>query len=465
MTFAPRRMMTFRFSWVLPFLACCFGTPALPVHASPAVDMSFEAIRSRAEEGDPYYQAALAFVFLHGEKGQPKSIDQFRNWTIKSAAQAHPLGLFAMGYLGKIDGDPEKTRRYYRRAFGPGESKLIKMAAAGDALASYCLGELFVSNVLPNEIEQDTDLAALHFRVAADRGHQPSRVQYAVFRIKGWGVEKNEPEGFAMLLNVAEQNLPSAHYFLSHAYFEGWGVEKNYNKSLLHMVTAAELNYGRAQLKAAQFYAHGVASPTNWELAAKYAGMAAALGVPKANELFQEYERNRLATASNLSQPPLGVKVPEPEDTLSPHEVNPPAPVEVPSPSPVTPPLQLNPSAKKALAQARDALRVNHDVKTAVALYNVAAEAGDLEAQRELGELYYEGSFVDRNYHLALKWFHKAANAGDAPSQRYLGAMYFIGRGLAKDKQAAAKWLRLAAAQGDALAQEQLKMVERLLPR
>ena len=224
-------MMTIRFSWVLPFLACCFGTPALPVHASPAVDMSFEAIRSRAEEGDPYYQAALAFVFLHGEKGQPKSIDQFRNWTIKSAAQAHPLGLFAMGYLGKIDGDPEKTRRYYRRAFGPGESKLIKMAAAGDALASYCLGELFVSNVLPNEIEQDTDLAALHFHVAADRGHQPSRVQYAVFRIKGWGVEKNEPEGFAMLLNVAEQNLPSAHYFLSHAYFEGWGVEKNYKKA------------------------------------------------------------------------------------------------------------------------------------------------------------------------------------------------------------------------------------------
>ncbi len=458
-------MITTRFTWILPLFAFCFEAMVLPLRASPVVDMEFEAIKTRAEQGDAYYQAALAFVFLHGEKGQPKSIDQFRDWTTKSAAQAHPLGLFAMGYLGKIDGDPEKSRRYYGRVFGPGESKLIKMAATGDALASYCLGELFVSNVLPNGIDQDTDLAALHFRVAADRGHQPSRVQYAVFRIKGWGVEKNEAEGFAMLLNVAEQNLPSAHYFLSHAYFEGWGVEKNDNKSLLHMVTAAELNYGRAQLKAAQFYAHAVASPTNWELASKYAGMASALGVPKAKELFEEYERNRLADKANSSQSPLGIHVPEPEETVSPHETQPPVSPEPVSPTPITPSVSANPSSKKALAQARDALRLNHDVKAAVIFYNTAAETGNLEAQRELGELYYEGSFVDRDYHLALKWFLKAGEAGDAPSQRYLGAMYFIGKGLPKDKQAAVKWLRLAAAQGDALAQEQLKMVERLLPR
>ena len=196
-------MITTRFTWILPLFAFCLEAMVSPVRASPVVDMGFDAIKTRAEQGDAYYQAALAFIFLHGEKGQPKSIDRFRDWTTKSAAQAHPLGLFAMGYLGKIDGDPEKSRRYYGRIFGPGESKLIKMAATGDALASYCLGELFVSNVLPNGIDQDTDLAALHFRVAADRGHQPSRVQYAVFRIKGWGVEKNEAEGFAMLLKAS----------------------------------------------------------------------------------------------------------------------------------------------------------------------------------------------------------------------------------------------------------------------
>jgi TPR repeat protein len=158
------------------------------------------------------------------------------------------------------------------------------------------------------------------------------------------------------------------------------------------------------------------------------------------------------------------VKVPEPEDTLGPRER---LPTPVPSENQPQPPFPAATpeTGKEALAQARDALRLRHDVITAVTHYQIAAEAGNVDAQRELGELFYEGSFVDRDYHSALKWFHKAADAGDSSSQRYLGAMYFIGKGLAKDKQQAAKWLRLAAAQGDALAQEQLKMLERLIPR
>ena len=459
---------------LLPLL-CGFCALAFPGHASPIVDMAPEAIRLRAEAGDPYFQAALAFIYLHGDKGQTKSIDQFRAWAEKSSAQAHPLGLFAIGYQGKIDGDLAKTRRYYRRVFGPGEGKLIKMSAEGDALASYCLGELFISEALLPDVEQDIVLAALHFRIAADRDHEPSRVQYAVLRIKGYGVEKNEAEGFAMLLKASEQGLPAAHYYLGQAYFEGWGVEKNDNKALVHMVAAAELNYGKAQLSAAKFYALGVASPVNWELAANYAGRAEALGVPGAGPLYLEYDRKRRETPSTAGQPPLGVKVPDPEDTLGLRErlpVYPPA-VVTPSPRvpPVSPPITFQPPAgvdsptKKTLSQARDALRLRHDVKTAVALYQTAAQAGNLDAQRELGELFYEGSFVDRDYHSALKWFRQAADSGDAASQRYLGAMYFIGKGLAKDKLEAAKWLRLAAAQGDALAQDQLKMVERLLPR
>ncbi|MFP6901220.1 MAG: tetratricopeptide repeat protein [Opitutales bacterium] len=435
--------------------------------ASPAVDMDYETIRKHAESGDPYYQAALAFVHLHGDKGQMKSIDQFRKWTEKSSAQAHPLGLFAMGYLGKIDGDFDKTRRFYRRVFGPGEGHLIKMAAEGDALASFCLGELFTSKALGPEVQQDIVLAALHFRIAADRGHEPSRVQYAVFRINGLGIEKNEAEGFASLLKASKEDLPAAHYYLGQAYFEGWGVEKNDNKALMHMVTAAELNYGQAKLSAAKFYAFGVASPVNWELAAMYAGQAAALGVPRSADLFKEYDRKRREAPPIGTRLPLGTKVPEPEDTLAPDERISPSPVSpspIPSPSPAVPTVS-DPAANKALLQARDALHVKHDVKTALSLYQTAADAGVVVAQRELGVLFYEGSYVDRDFHSALKWFRKAADAGDAPSQRYLGAMYFIGKGLAKDKQEAAKWLKRAAAQGDALAQEQLKMVERLLRR
>lgn len=441
-----------------------------PLQGSPVVNMNFESIKSRAEANDPYYQAALALIYRNGEKGQSISIDQFRNWAEKSSAQIHPLGFFAMGFLGKSENDHEKTKRFYRRAFGPGEGKLIKMAAEGDALASYALGQIILSNALDPDFKQDIGLAVRHFQIAAGLGHEPSRAQYAMFRLKGeGGVLKNEPEGFAILLKASEHDLPNAHYYLGRAYFEGLGVEKNDGQALVHMVEAAELNHGMAQLVTANFYANGVATAINWELAAKYAGNAAAMGIPKAAERFKEYELKRLENASNPGQSEISVNVPSPENTLTPEErvgrvVTPPDPSIVQSPISTTPAVVPN-VGKEALTNARYALRLRHDVKVAVAQYRLAAESGEIDAQRELAELYYEGSFVDRDYHSAIKWFRQAADAGDAASQRYLGAMYFIGKGLAKDKKEAAKWLRLAAAQGDALAQDQLKMVERLIPR
>jgi TPR repeat protein len=269
-----------------------------------------------------------------------------------------------------------------------------------------------------------------------------------------------------MLLQSAQKELPAAHYYLGRAYFEGWGVEKNDPKALVHMVAAADLNYGKGQLSAAQFYALGVGSPVNFELAAKYAGMAALSNVPKAKELFQEYEIKWRESGTRPPQPPLEVVVPEPEDTLGPQEgrsILPPTTLARPPDPLPRPPVQSNVATQEILTKAQTALRLNNDVRTALILYQEAADAGNVMAQREFGELYYEGSFVARDYHAALKWFRKAADGGDAAAQRYLGAMYFIGKGLAKDKQEAARWLRRAAAQGDTLAQEQLKMVERLL--
>ena len=88
---------------VLVWICACLLTVVFTARASTLEDMSFEEIRSEAEANDPYYQAVLAFIYLNGDKGQMISIDQFRDWAEKSSAQAHPLGLFAMGYLGKIE--------------------------------------------------------------------------------------------------------------------------------------------------------------------------------------------------------------------------------------------------------------------------------------------------------------------------------------------------------------------------
>ena len=82
-----------------------------------------------------------------------------------------------------------------------------------------------------------------------------------------------------------------------------------------------------------------------------------------------------------------------------------------------------------------------------------AAEAGDADAQYDLGLMYHDGEGVPEDYVEAVKWFRKAAEQGHAAAQFYLGIAYHGGVGVPKDDAEAVKWLRKAAEQGHARAQ------------
>jgi TPR repeat protein len=89
------------------------------------------------------------------------------------------------------------------------------------------------------------------------------------------------------------------------------------------------------------------------------------------------------------------------------------------------------------------------------------AESGEVEAQRELGQMYAEGREFARNDDAARDWLRKAAERGDAGAQAELGRLYarhyasepFEADGADFDTEAygpeALKWYRLSAEQGD----------------
>lgn len=79
-----------------------------------------------------------------------------------------------------------------------------------------------------------------------------------------------------------------------------------------------------------------------------------------------------------------------------------------------------------------------------------AAENGDVEAQYELGNMYYIGIRVTQDYAEAVKWHRKAAEQGNARAQNSLGIMYRLGQGVTKDYKEAVKWFRKATEQGNA---------------
>ncbi len=81
------------------------------------------------------------------------------------------------------------------------------------------------------------------------------------------------------------------------------------------------------------------------------------------------------------------------------------------------------------------------------------AEAGDAEAQYNLGWMYANGEGVPKDAAKAVEWWQKAAAQGNAIAQYSLARMYAIGEGAPKNLTIAVDWLQKAAEQGDVDAQ------------
>ena len=85
------------------------------------------------------------------------------------------------------------------------------------------------------------------------------------------------------------------------------------------------------------------------------------------------------------------------------------------------------------------------------------AQAGNANAQYNLGVLYDTGVGVSKDEKEAVKWYTKSAEQGFARAQSFLGVCYYKGKGVEKDEKESVKWLTKGAAQGDADAKEALE--------
>lgn len=75
------------------------------------------------------------------------------------------------------------------------------------------------------------------------------------------------------------------------------------------------------------------------------------------------------------------------------------------------------------------------------------------ESNRALAEFYILGQVVPQNFQKAVKSYENAANAGDSNAQLELGYLYFTGRGVEQDFPRAFKWFREAALKNYNMAQ------------
>ncbi|WP_119422713.1 tetratricopeptide repeat protein [Desertibaculum subflavum] len=93
------------------------------------------------------------------------------------------------------------------------------------------------------------------------------------------------------------------------------------------------------------------------------------------------------------------------------------------------------------------------DYARAMTVWRELADAGDVAAMRNVGQLYRQGLGVEPDAVQAAAWFRRAAELGLVNAQANLGHLYMLGEGVAQDDAMAVKWLGEAARAGHPAAQ------------
>ncbi len=100
------------------------------------------------------------------------------------------------------------------------------------------------------------------------------------------------------------------------------------------------------------------------------------------------------------------------------------------------------------------------DASQAYEYFAKAAEAGNVGAMVEIGQLLWCGCGGPRNPARAIEWLRRAANIGSDEAKRYLGWYHLVGGpGVPSDRSDALLWFAQAAEEGDSVSQRYLAMM------
>jgi len=252
----------------------------------------------------------------------------------------------------------------------------------------------------------------------------------------GFGVERDEAKGWALIREAAKQGCVGAQFYLGYGYgFGEGGLEQDYGEAAKWYRMAAKNGDAESEYELGLIYYKGQLGKPDYKQAAYLITKAAEQGHTEA-------------------QCGLGVMYCQgtgvPQDNTEAVK-------------------WLQMAAEKSNPEAEWRLGlcywggqgVTKDFGEAVNWFLKAAKQGDAKAQSILGLCYYEWNGVPKNSSNAFKWFRKAAEQGDADAQNELAKMYASGDGVPANYVEAYKWVLLAAANGNESAKKVRLPMER----
>ncbi|MDE4175212.1 tetratricopeptide repeat protein [Phaeobacter sp. PT47_59] len=425
-----------------------------------------QGLKRHAEEtGTALAQYRYGRVLLEG-RGGPRDPSGAQHWLEQAVAQNHAEAavLLARLYLSAMPGGP--ARDPVRAA------ALFKSAAArGNAEAQYYLGLLYGNGT---GVEADPTEAFTWLLAAAENAHVDAAFELSRAYSRGAGTAENTAEALRWLQTAAEAGHAEAQFYLAYALDSGQGAVRNRPAALNWLMRSAEAGFLQARIALGKKYLTGdgvqanPAEAVRWlsdvveagdpgamaSLGAAYLGRhgvaadlprallllrrASDAGLARASfDLAGAFEQGHITGSPDLAQAVSyyrrAVEQGSPaaaehlgrmagagqlEGLLAPHHVVPWAlAASKAGDTGAEDWLRLRAEAGLRPAQTAYALWLigqDRDPEGAAALLLLAAEAGDTEAQYQLGRLHVQGAGVAQDYVAAHKWLNIAAAGGSA---------------------------------------------------
>jgi uncharacterized protein len=385
-----------------------------------------EAIKAKAEKGDPAAQTELGKLYCGGH-GVPQDYAESVRWLRKAAEQGNAGGQCTLGWcyaagLG-LPKDYAQAVRWYRKA-----------AEQGDAGAQINLGVCYENG---EGAPQDYAEAVKWYRKAAEQGDSGAQINLGLCYEKGHGVPQDYPEavkwwrkaaetGDVGDASVAKDQIVRCCNRLGLSYWSGQGLPQDYAEAVKWFRQAAEQANADGQFRLGVCYFNGLGVPQNYSEAVKWYRKSAEQSYAEGQYMLGVcYFNGRGVTQDYIE----AVK------------------------------LYRN-AAQQGNADGQTDLGVCYatghgvpqDYAEAVKWLRKAAEQGSADAQYNLCVCYGAGHGVPQSYAEAVEWCRKAAKQGEAAAQCYLGGMFQTGMGVPQDYVEAYKWYNLAAAQNETYA-------------
>lgn len=346
-------------------------------------EQEFSTKLKAAKKGDVEAMSVVAFMYERGF-GTKRDAKKTIKWYTKAAKKGHLASMRELGglYLFATDGDEEgKPAPYHNEK--KGIEWFCKAAEAGDVSCYETLALYYMGNVDPAQPAE----AIKWYRKAADAGLEHSMMTLGRSYLLGEDVEKDVEEALMWYQKAADTGLDEALSMLMRCYLtDQYGV-KDCDKGVECLTKAVEAGSIYGMISLGRVYSKDEYVTPN---------------VPEARRLFAKAEQTIIAK---------GV------------EENSQFVIDL---------------GKCYLAGVGN---MKADKTKGNNLLGLLEGTESADALSIIGDLYYEGKDIDRNYLEAMRWYKKAAAGNDLYSMYKIGVMYLHGDGVLTNAREAVKWL------------------------